>query len=561
MKVLVGLSKIGFEDNEPYRMCIVETDEITGGIKSSEWEDLDIGKLNECVNIRISAENFKNNIQNPNEYINADFDIEKLIGWGRKQKDFQVTNIYYDESNQPQLYRVVSSDGYVSMHDISELEYRKMSSILGSTLEELPSFVKKEPLSSAYEWWKAKDEAGKKSESRFFSGQFETYESMPVKLLYYYLTGVKSFKVGYHTATEITEDYSSEIQHEYMLFKDTANIKLRESVPKKQEAHSLYSFGGYGMFGEEKDPYPDKRKLSYYGATMSMICTRDNYPTFDIHHGPSSQGSYDKDGIEIDIDYRNGLMSIYNKLEDAGCISKDWRLGEYNRIFGMTKYSLLPEEIALLSARLQSEKENVMYGHVMSATHGHWSTFNTDNWIKVAELAISTQFYSPELREKINPILQKYQVLFSSELGEMIEDMGAKDALEVMKWTKENSKTVLQDISLVREDGTLQKSNVSVVDQMSNLFTFKRNNYPLPDWLQIYSPETIQSLGGVELLQQAINTRGEELTKESIPILAEGIENERRYELRRTGERFVKPDEVIISEDSNYTNETNGIRR
>ena len=510
MKVLVGLSKRGVEDNEPYRMYIAETDEITGGIKSPEWEDLDIGKLNECVNIRISAENFKNNIQNPNEYINADFDIERLIGWGRKQKDFQVTNVYYDESNQPQLYRVVSSDGHISMHDISELEYRKKSSILGSTLEELPSFVKKEPLSSAYEWWKAKDEAGKKSESRFFSGQFETYESMPVKLLYHYLTGVKGFKVGYHTATEITEDYSSEIQHEYMLFKDTANIKLRESIPKKQETHSLYSFGGYGMFGEEKDPYPDKRKLSYYGATMSMICTRENYPTFDIHHGPSSQCSYDKDGIAIGIDYRNGLMSIYNKLEDAGCISKDWRLDEYNRIFGMTEYSLLPEEIALLSARLQSQKENTMYGHVMSATHGHWSTFNTDTWIKVAGLAISTQFYSPELREKINPILQQYPILFSSQLGEMIEDMGAKDALEVMKWTKENSKNVLQDISLVREDGTLQKSNVSVVDQMSNLFTFKRNNYPLPDWLQIYSPETIQSLGGVELLQRAINTRVEE---------------------------------------------------
>ncbi len=561
MKVLVGLSKRGVEDNEPYRMYIAETDEITGGIKSPEWEDLDIGKLNECVNIRISAENFKNNIQNPNEYINADFDIERLIGWGRKQKDFQVTNVYYDESNQPQLYRVVSSDGHISMHDISELEYRKKSSILGSTLEELPSFVKKEPLSSAYEWWKAKDEAGKKSESRFFSGQFETYESMPVKLLYHYLTGVKGFKVGYHTATEITEDYSSEIQHEYMLFKDTANIKLRESIPKKQETHSLYSFGGYGMFGEEKDPYPDKRKLSYYGATMSMICTRENYPTFDIHHGPSSQCSYDKDGIAIGIDYRNGLMSIYNKLEDAGCISKDWRLDEYNRIFGMTEYSLLPEEIALLSARLQSQKENTMYGHVMSATHGHWSTFNTDTWIKVAGLAISTQFYSPELREKINPILQQYPILFSSQLGEMIEDMGAKDALEVMKWTKENSKNVLQDISLVREDGTLQKSNVSVVDQMSNLFTFKRNNYPLPDWLQIYSPETIQSLGGVELLQRAINTRGEELAKESIPILAEGIESERRYELRRAGERFIKPDEVIISEDSNYTNEINEIRR
>lgn len=565
MKVLVGLSKRGFEDNEPYRMCIVETDEIKEGIQSSEWKDLDINKLNECVNINISVENFKNNIQDPHEYIKADFDIGKLIGWGRKQKYFQITNVYYDESNQPQLYRVVSSDGHNSMHDISELEYRKKTSILGETLEELPTFVKKEPLSSAYEWWKAKDAVGKKSESKFFSGQFETYESMPVKLLYHYLTGVKGFKVGYHTTTEITEDYSSEIHHEYMLFKDTANIKLRESVPKEQNRYGLYSFGGYGMFGEEKDPYPDKRKLSYYGATMSMICTRENYPTFDIYSGSCSQGTYDKDGIAVNIDYRNGLMSIYNKLEESGCISKDWRLSECNSFFGMTEYALLPAELALLSVRLQSEKEGVRYGHVMSATHGHWSTFNTDEWITVVGLVLSTQFYSHELRQKINPILQNYQVLFSSKIGKMIEDMGAKDALEVMKWSKENAKTVLQDISLVREDGTLQKANVTVVDQMSNLFTYKRNNYPLPDWLQIYSPETIEALGGVELLQQAINTRGKELAKESIPILAEGIENERRYELRRNGERFVKPEELImketISEGYNSSNQFSGIRR
>ena len=134
-----------------------------------------------------------------------------------------------------------------------------------------------------------------------------------------------------------------------------------------------------------------------------------------------------------------------------------------------------------------------------------------------------------------------------------------------MKWTKENAKNVLQDISLVREDGTLQKSNVSIVDQMSNLFTYKRNNYPLPDWLQIYSTETIEVLGGVELLQQAINTKGEKVLKESIPILAEGIESERRYELRKKGERFVKTEEVItedtFSEEANYSDQSSGIRR
>lgn len=564
MKVLVGISK-GWEDNKPYKMCIVETDEIKGAEHSLEWEDLDVSKLSECVNINISAENFKDNMQNPNEYLTADFDIENLIGWEKNQNDFQITNVYYDESNQPQLYRAINLNGYISMHDISELEYRKKSSILGETIEELPSFVKKEPLSSAYKWWKAKDEAEKRSEYRFLSGQFETYESMPVKLLYHYLTGVKGFKVGYHTTTEVTEDYSTEIKHEYMLFKDTANVKLRESIPKEQNKHSLYSFGWEDMFSKGEDPYPDKRQLGYNGATMSMICTKENYPTFDIHHRPSSQGTYDEDGIAIDIDCEEGLISIYNKLESAKCISKNWRLSQYNSFFGVTEYALLPNEIALLSARLQSEKEGTIYGHVMSATHGHWSTFNTDGWIKAVGLALSTQFYSPELREKINPILQNYQSLFLTELGEMIENIGAKDALEVMKWTKDNAKKVLQDISLVRDDGTLQKANVSVVDQVSNLFTYKRNNYPLPEWLQIYSPETIEALGGVELLQQTINIRGEEFAKGAISIIAEGIESERRDELRRSGEKFVKPDEIIIegkiSKSENYSNQSGGMKK
>lgn len=109
--------------------------------------------------------------------------------------------------------------------------------------------------------------------------------------------------------------------------------------------------------------------------------------------------------------------------------------------------------------------------------------------------------------------------------------MGAKDALEVMKWTREAAKTILQNISLVNKDGTIQRADIGIVDQMSNLFTFRRNNFPLPDWLQIYSPETIEQLGGVELLQQAIMVRREELTKEAISILADGFENDQKNNL------------------------------
>lgn len=542
MKFLIGLSQRVFGNDKSYRMFIVDIDEITNEIKSFDWEELDVEKLNECVNIRVNIQNFKNNIQNPSEYIDADFDIERLNCCGGKQKYFQITNVYYDEFNQPQLYRAVNLDGYVSMHDISELEYRKAFSILGETLKELPPFVKKEPLSSAYEWWKAKEEASKKSEDSFFSEQFEVYESMPVKILYHYLTGVKGFEVGYHTQTKINEGYLSEIQHEYLLYKDTANIKLRESVPVEDTKYSFYY--DYGMLGD-KDPYPDKRMIKYYGAEMSIICNNENYPTFDIYRSPSSQFSCDKDGIVVGIDYRNGLLHIYNKLEASGCISKDWRLSEYRSLFGMTNYSLLPEELALLSAKLQSQKEGTIYNHVMSATHGHWSTFNTDDWIRTSILPIATQFYSPELRKKLSPIFENYQTLYIKELRKLIEEMGAKDALETMKWTKKASKEALKNISLVKPDGSLQKANVDVVDQMSNLYTYKRNNYFLPDWLQIYSPQTIEALGGVELLQELIAKRGEKVAKESIQILAEGIESERRYELRNQGKQFIQPEEII----------------
>jgi len=559
MKVLIGLSNDSFtNESKNYKMCIVEVDEITSERHpKNEWVDLDINKLQECSNVKVDVNNFKSIEQNPEEYLEAEFDVNKLIGWGRNNKDFQITNVYYDENNQPQLYRIVNSSGYVSMHDISELEYRKGSSLYGQTLEELPNFVRKEPLSNAYNWWKAKDEAGKKVESRWFSGQFEAYEDMPVKLLYHYLTGVKGFKVGYHTATEITEDYSSEIRHEYMLFKDTANIKLEESVPKEQNRHSLYSFGGYGMFGAEKDPYPDKRKISYYGATMSMICSRENFPTFDIHNGPTSSGPHDENGFDITLDYRNGLMHAYNKIEEAGCIQKNWRLGEYTDFFGMTEYSVIPNELALLSARLESEKEGTIYGH--------WSTFNTDNWMKTIGLALSTQYYSPEFRQQIMPILNSYQNYYSKNLGGLIEKIGAKAALEAMKWAKDTSKNILNSISNIKSDGSIQKSNIDVVDQMSGLFTFKRNNYDLPDWLQIYSPNTIECLGGVDLLKQAIATRGEEMSKESIPILAEGIEAEQRAELRRKNERFVKPEEImqeeVKTEEIGTINESVGIKR
>lgn len=543
MKILVGLSKNWHDGNSLYKMCIIDTDVTKESYSNRDnWKQVDINELSECVNVRVDADKFQTPIQNPSEYISADFDLKKIIESRLKQDDFQITNVYYDENGEPQLYRAVHSNGYIGMHDISELSYKKENSILGNTIEELPNFVKKEPLSSAYEWWKIKDEEGKKIESRFFSGQFETYGSMPVRLLYHYLTGVRGFKVGYHTQTEISDGYSPGIQHDYSLYKDTAIIKLRETIPLEKDILK------FAPFYSEKTSYPDERKLSYCGVSISMICTKDNYPKFDIHSCPSSKMSYGKDEIAIHIDDINSLMHIYNKLEESGCISKEWKLNEYGNLFGLAVSDLLPEELALLSVRLQSEKEGTMYNHVMCATNGHWSTFNTDQWMRLPSLVLATQFYSPDFKEKLNPIFQDFHKLYEKRLQELIETMGPKDALETMKWTKEASKEVLKTISLVRTDGSLQKANINIVDELSSLYTFKRNNYSLPEWLQIYSPETIKALGGVELLQELIAKRGEQIAKESIPILAEGIEKEISDKLHNQRETSINKKGIIIEE-------------
>lgn len=553
MKILVSLSNDGFGDNRPYKMHIVDIEEITEGIYYKENETLDINKLKECVNITVNENNFKNDIQNPKEYIEANFDIGRLIGFGKKAEDFHITNVYYDEDNKPQLYRVVDSHGIISIHDISEFEYRKKSSLLGSDLDNLPSFVKKEPISKAYEWWKLRDEASKQNEKRGNFGHFEAEEDMSVKVLYHYLTGARGFKVGYHTITEIEK--TSEIQHEYMLFKDMASIKLVESIPKEKEMDNLSLNDKYDVFGFKKEPYPSKRQLKYHGASMTVSCNRENYPTFDFFNGPSFQCS-SQDRVDVDIKYQDGLMSVYNKLEDAGCIEKVFKLDNFRMFIN----NLLPEEIVSLSKSLQKEKDDNKNHGFAFPTGGHFSTLNTRDWINVIGLAVSMQYFSSELLELIEPIHQQYKNLYLLKLGELIENIGAYDALEVMKWTKENIANVLENISLVNKNGAIVKNDTSIMDQIDNLFSFKRNNSPLPEWLQIYSPETIESMGGVDLLIEAIEVRGEKVVKETMLPLIEAIEHEEKQNNRLDGKKYINPNEIIISEKVDQPNETNHIK-
>lgn len=197
MKILVGITNNLFSENSPYEMCTLDTDDISKmNSVYNNWKDVNLDELKECVNIQVDDSKFRSSLQDPSEYIKASYDIKRLIGMELNQRDYQVTNVYYDENGTPQLYRTVNSSGIIAMHDISEFSYSKRNSVLGNEIEKLPEFVKKEPLIAAYNWWKEKDKKRKESGNKLFPGQFDTYEDMPVKLLYHYLIGVKGFKVG-----------------------------------------------------------------------------------------------------------------------------------------------------------------------------------------------------------------------------------------------------------------------------------------------------------------------------------------------------------------------------
>ena len=517
MKILVGLSNGLRDDIEPYQMLVVDVDSMEPN--KQEWEDLSVVTLSSCANVRVNLGNYKSVLQNPEEYLEAEFDVGKIINASVNNKEYQIIGVYGEDGEDdgiPVLYRTVNSSGDVEMHHISEFPYKKKFSIYGENFNELPSYVKPLKLKDAYDWWKKKDNAKiKKRTTRFVYENFDTCENMPVQLLYHYLVGVKGFQLGYHTITDLF-DKNSDVEklHEYFLFNGTANVKLREILPEV-----LLDTVPVALYGN-KDPYPDKRKLGYFGAMMSLICNRKNYPTFDVYSRPTSEANFDRDGIEVTIDITDCGMGIYNKYEEAKCISNDWRLGEKMNFFGVTLASLLPEKMTKLSRQLQDEKEREEYGH--------WSSHNTNDWFQVMGFAVCSQYYSKELRNKLGEILRDFQLTFSSRLAEMIERISAKDSLETMKWAEENVEKALLDIVYVREDETIQNSNVNM-DQMKNLFTFKRNSLDLPDWLQIYSPETIEKLGGVDYLNQFISTRGEDSAELFLSIWAEKLEGDQRY--------------------------------
>lgn len=542
MKVLLSIKKDLFGEDKDYKMFVVDTDEL--GEQDKKIVPLDINVLKECSNVKVNLDNFKSNDQDPSEYIEGiGFDIDKIKRSGNDS--FTITNVYYDEFNEPQLYRTVYSNGYVSMHDISEFEYCKRSCINAKALAELPEYVKKEPLTHAYEYWKEKDEIGKNQPMKFFSGQFDTYESMPVKLLYHYLIGVKGFKVGFETKT-VRED-KQDILCEYLLFNGTANIKLTESIPMKKNSFS-YSFG-YD-FGYDRDPYPSERTLKYYGGSMSIICDREKFPVFDRLGG--SRTGYGENLIEVDYDVRNRMMSFYNKIEEAGCIVNDFCLDENHRFSLWTLSHLMPEEFSLLGTRLQTEKENSHYGHVGTMSHGHWSSFNTSSWMSVMSLYFAASGYSPELKEKMVPVFENYFDLFYKELGEMIEELGPRDALEAMQWSKETIKKLMDDITYQKQDGSTFKLNKDEVDEADLLFYFRRNSYDLPDYARIYSKKVIDALGGENLLKDLIKNRGEEMAKKVIVELAEGLEKEIAFENR--GKRINNTDEFVEEENLSFEN-------
>ena len=101
MKILVGLSKGLKAENIPYQMLMVDVDLKEQG--KQDWIQITPQALSSCSNVRVNLDKYKSITQNPVEYLEADFDVSRLVDINANSKEFQIINIYTDELERPVL--------------------------------------------------------------------------------------------------------------------------------------------------------------------------------------------------------------------------------------------------------------------------------------------------------------------------------------------------------------------------------------------------------------------------------------------------------------------------
>lgn len=467
-------------------------------------EDVTLDTLESCDNIDVIRDAFRDNMQDPLEYISAQFDTSIFITDDYVDCfSFYVTHLYYDSDDNIQLFRTINPFGKIDIHDVSEWECRKEYSVYGNDLENMPSFVQKDTLMDAYQWWKySKNEGDNLS---FYDNGFEIYEFMPIKLIYHYLVGVLGFQLGYHVAYPNNSYFAGEI-HEYMLVKGSANLKLIENVD---------------LSCERDDAYNRQRTLWYYRFRLSFLCKKEQEEY--LKSLGLTVKDYDSSLCEVYLETEKDAIKIYERLYLEGLIVEEWRPKQTGGISDTLLHNLIPLYIYILNSKYEAKK------------HRDSTNFNKEyyscKWMKAASLVACKQFYSDYLLTVLNPIFDSYSEILNHYFREMLYNMGSRRTFMTMRWTYRN---LLKTIEGMRYDDGIINSPVvpSSIENNDKIFSFCRNDLDVPDWLKVYSRAVIEELGGVEFIKKMLSEGKAAIVKRTLTELADAIEEKNPKNLK-----------------------------
>lgn len=465
MLLLLGILK----RNKNYYMHVFDTENVSS---VDNYQFINNYTLNNCANVWTSG--FLSSTQNPNEYLKGEFDVSKLITDEQKLKEkiktFQIVGVYYNDFNEPILYKSIDRAGNISIHDISEFEYVKYLCIYGSDLNNLPKFVLKYNIKNAYE-----DLASYVNR--------KDIRDLPIGLLKQYLIGVLNFKEGYHVVTKCGYEPKHDI-HEYMLFNGASTIKLIEYVYDNKRVFTTKQ-------DELSNPYPKERTAGYATSPLIMIGSKQVLSRFCKFNVSTDFSFYNKKNVKLSIPFSKECLNLYSRYKKSKCILSTWQFDFFDNISTDIYRNILPDEIYKLPQVFYRDMKSKIYGP------NTISTFLQENdaidiWIYTVSLFACWDIYSSQLKKSLKPIMENYKEMYENALTRLVKEVGPRATLIIMKWAKLNLKKRLEDII----------GSASVIDILDCLFTFHQNTYELPEELRIYQEDTITEYGGEDLLKK-----------------------------------------------------------
>ena len=453
-----------YKKNKHYYMSTVDTNcigELTTRLVNAY-------NLGECSNIRVQR--FISSKQNPVEYLRGDFAVSRLIvensSFQEKANDFQVVTVYHQD-DKPCLYLTVDRMGKFSLHDVSELDYAK-NSIFGSRIDSLPSFVEHKSVTCAYEYLQMLD--------------VEKIKDMPVGLFKQYLLYVKGFEEGYHTITKINNGVACSI-HEHLLFKGSATIRLVEYIPENKKTYlTKQDFIA--------NPYPLERTVGSFINSIDLV-TSANLPLRILFKEGIAISSYDTKSLHISLP----VSSYGLKKVESFCNSKQlyegWHLDHKTNMPKETYANILPHEFFELPKRFYFNMRNKLFPNLFSSNLRKESEV-IDMWFHTIAFYSCWTFYSHSFKKKLRFIMKGYSNMYTCALANLIQNLGPRDALYIMKWTEEHLAQTLKRVTGLTPSGDIITYD-GAIDP--SFFTFAQNSYDLPEILKVYSTETIDQYG------------------------------------------------------------------